>query len=479
MKSADGPVTISSIVVSGNARTRSAVIRRELLFEVGDRLDTNVVLESERILRRLLYLGRAEISLRPTPGDTAQVEVLIEVEDLYSRALSPRVSGQLDELSYRLLALDYNLFGRGQTVQLSMFHNAVSGNGASLFYQVPRLRGTRHRLSADIGVAEEGHNVGFSATRPFHSLASTWSYGASVVGSESIDRLYSDSGLSARYRDRVDAASLWITQSRGDEIKFRPGFRIGVSNRQFTPTDGFTYSPADRRRVLPRISLIVWKPRYERTRFVNMLGRVEDLQIGSWVGASAGFSHRALGSDRNFPFLTATVSPRLKSGRSTYSFVTLAASTRYSRAGYFNLFTTSQLLTYSVIRQIHAFAARLRLDTLSRPEDSAQFLLGVNTGLRGHPPRGLDGTRRLLVNAELRPTFHRRRHYVIAGAVFVDGGTTWRREEGFGPARVAFGLGTRIGLPSVYDTPVLRLDLAKGFGAAGVWQISFGIGQYF
>ena len=132
-----------------------------------------------------------------------------------------------------------------------------------------------------------------------------------------------------------------------------------------------------------------------------------------------------------------------------------------------------------MIQQIHTFAARLRLDTLSRPEDSAQFLLGVNTGLRGHPPRGLDGTRRLLVNAELRPTFQRRRHYVIAGAVFVDGGTTWKREEGFGPARVAFGIGTRIGLPSVYDTPVLRLDLAKGFGAVGVWQISFGIGQYF
>ena len=477
--SRQGSLTISRIVVSGNTRTRSDAIRRELLFEVGDRLDTSLVLETERSLRRLLYLGMAQISLNRTAEDTTLVEVLVEVGDLYSRALSPRLWGQLNELSYELVALDYNLLGRGQTLQASMVHNAISGNGASLFYQVSRLGRARHRLSADIGVAEEGHDIGLSFSRPFHSLSSRWSYGASASSRESLTRLYADSGLNARYRNRVEAAGLWVTHSRGQEIKVRPGFRISMSDRQFTSTGGFTYSPTDRRRVLPRLSLIVWKPKYERAQFVNMLGRVEDLQIGSWVGAGVGVSHKALGSDRNFPFLSVTLSPRFKLARSTYSFVTLTASTRYGAKGYANLFTTSQLLTYAVIRQIHTFAARLRLDMLSRPEDASQFLLGVNTGLRGYPPRGSDGTRRLLANVELRPTFYRKRHYVIAGALFIDGGTTWTRTQGFGSVRMAAGFGSRLGLPSVYNTPILRLDLARGLGTGGEWQMSFGIGQYF
>jgi hypothetical protein len=278
--SRQGSLTISRIVVSGNTRTRSAAIRRELLFEVGDRLDTSLVLETERALRRMLYLGRSDISVGRTLEDTTLAEVLIEVDDLYSRALSPRLSGQLNELSYELVALDYNLLGRGQTLQVSMVHNAVTGNGASLFYQVPNLGDARHRFSADLGVAEEGHDLGLSFTRPFYALSSRWSYGAAASSREAITRLYSDNGLVARYRAQVEAASLWLTRSSAGEIKVRPGFRLSMSDRQFTSTRDFAYNPSDRRRVLPRFSLIVWKPRYERGRFVNMLGRVEDRQLG-------------------------------------------------------------------------------------------------------------------------------------------------------------------------------------------------------
>ena len=43
---------------------------------------------------------------------------------------------------------------------------------------------------------------------------------------------------------------------------------------------------------------------------------------------------------------------------------------------------------------------------------------------------------------------------------------------------MGFGAGGRIGLPRVYNTPVMRVDLAYGAGD-GAWQLSFGIGQYF
>ncbi len=114
---------IDTILITGNIRTRTEIVRRELLFAAGDRLDTNLVAESARKLRALPFLGDARVRVR-REGDAAVVHV--EVEDLYSRALSPQFAGDLDELSYGLIGLDYNFLGRGQTAEITVHHDAVT-----------------------------------------------------------------------------------------------------------------------------------------------------------------------------------------------------------------------------------------------------------------------------------------------------------------------------------------------------------------
>ena len=136
-------VLIDTVLIRGNVRTRERVIRRELLFGAGERLDAATLRESERNLRHLLYLGSARISTRPaaTGTDSGATQVLVDVEDLYSRALSPVFSGELDELSYGIVALDYNFLGLGQLARLELRHDPLAGNRGSLTYQVPRCRG--------------------------------------------------------------------------------------------------------------------------------------------------------------------------------------------------------------------------------------------------------------------------------------------------------------------------------------------------
>jgi hemolysin activation/secretion protein len=102
----------------------------------------------------------------------------------------------------------------------------------------------------------------------------------------------------------------------------------------------------------------------------------------------------------------------------------------------------------------------------------------VDRGLRGYPPRSLDGSRRLLVNAEFRPTLYARPAWVLAAAVFADGGSAWTPGESSPDFKMAVGAGGRLGLSKIYNTPVLRVDLARRTGD-GVWQVSFGLGQYF
>ena len=62
----DDSPRIHRIVIHGLERTDEQVIRRELLFAEGDVLDSTRVAETERNLRRLLFIGEVHIHLTST-----------------------------------------------------------------------------------------------------------------------------------------------------------------------------------------------------------------------------------------------------------------------------------------------------------------------------------------------------------------------------------------------------------------------------
>ena len=472
--SATAPL-IQSIAIEGHSRTREAIIRRELLFAVGEPLDSLKLAETERNLRRLLFLGRADIHLELTES---QAHIAVKVEDLYARALSLLLSGDPGELNYGLVALDYNFLGRGQSLQLTLEHLALSGHSATLFYQAPRPLGTAGTFASTLGKSAEGHDLQIQWNRPFRTLADPWSYGASLSSRQFDQRLYRAQRLNDRYSDRLDAASLWLGRSFGDRLKVRPSLRLGLSHRRFSPHPGFAYAPRDRRRVLPRVGLTIWRPAYEQNRYIHFLGRVEDLQIGPWIIGQTGLSHKRLGSDSNFLFHVFQLAPHFKPTTRSYAFTTLSVSARQNRQGLFHLLTAAQLSSYWQWGRFHSVAARLRWEAIHRPEDSSQFLLGLNSGLRGYAPRRFDGSRRLVAALEGRPVLYRHPAFVLGGAIFVENGAAWTPGQTRPHLHWDWGLGARLGLPKVYNTPVFRADLAHGINPRN-WQLSLGIGQYF
>ncbi len=466
---------IQQISIEGNSRTLPEIIQRELLFSIGDTLNPQLLAESERLLRRLLFLGNVSITAVEKSDSTW---VNVAVQDLYSRALSPLFSGEPGEFSYGLIGLDYNFMGRGQTARLAFEHRAISGNQFSVLYQVPRLSNSNRDLTTSVTIGSEGHNAQVSLSRPFRSLADKRAYGLSTFTQQSVQRLYSEQILTERYTDELNGFNAWATYSFGKAVKWRPGVRLAVSDRRFTPTRDFTYAPMDRRRVLPNIGLTIWHPQYEKTRFLRALGQTEDVQIGSWLTTRLGLAHTSLGSDRNFVFYSAQVSPRLKLHSNNYLFMTAFVSGRQIDSHVENLYTLLQFQVLSRVRIIHSLSMLFRWDAIHNFEDSTQLLLGLNSGLRGYAPRRFDGTRRFLFNFEVRPTFYQHPFYILAGALFIDGGSAWTPPDTSPNLKLSTGLGGRLGLPRIYNTPVMRLDLAYALEDK-VLQISFGIGHFF
>jgi hypothetical protein len=467
---------ISTIDVQGNSRTQSAVILRELLFQPGDTLTSAVLAESERNLRRLLYLGRVHI--RSEAAGPGSLQVVVEVDDLYARALSPLFAGDMEEVSFGAVAVDYNLFGNGQYGRLTAFDDARAGRRVTAQFGDPRLLMTHLQLATEVGWAQEGHRLGLSVSQPFYRLAAPWAYGISATSRQTHARLYSRGTLVARYADRLEAGSLWLVRSYGDDIKVRPGVQLSIRDHSFDSRQGFDYAPQGRRRILPSLVLTVWQPRYVTDRFIQYLGPAEDFQIGSSLTVRAGLSSRTFGSDQAYRFAALRLSPRFGLG-GWLVFTSLEASSRWHAGRYENLHTSSSLRLFG--RQpglpwAPTIAIRLRYDALRRPEETgSQFLIGGDSGLRGYPARRFDGVRRIVANMELRPVFYRRTDGVLGGVLFADVGGAWKSDPAI---HGSIGVGLRLGLPRVYDTPVVRLDLARGL-AGGIWQVSFGLGQYF
>lgn len=463
---------VRAIIVEGARRTHSETIRREVLISVGEPCDSGLVAESERNLRRLPFLGQVHIATRPAAGG---IELVVEVEDLYSRALSPLLAGQPDQLSYGLVALDYNLGGRGQIAQFALQHHAIGGDEVTLDFEEPHLRGGHLALSVSSGWSTEGHLLAVNLAHPFRSLADGWSYGVSLYDEAQMERRWQAGSLSARYREGSRGGALWFTRSFGSSTKIRPGFRLSVSEQDYQPVGGYAYAPADRTQLTSSLNLTLWQPRYRQERFLQQLGRAEDLQTGSWISLRFGLAWRAQGGPSHAPVLI-QLSPRLSPGKHTYLWGTFLVSAQLRAGAYRELGLLAELLGYHRLGRAHWLALRLKAEALGQSEDRGQYLLGADTGLRGLLPRTLAGQRRLVANAEVRPTFCQRPAWVLAGALFADAGAAWsgpRPEIELTP-----GAGLRLGMPRLYNSPVLRADLARPL-RGGAWVGSLGLGQYF
>jgi hypothetical protein len=466
---------IRSITISGNTRTRTDVIRRELLFAEGESLDTALVAETVRNLRGLLFLGDIALDTSTSGSD---IDIVVRVRDLYARAVTPLLAGDREELSYGALAMDYNFLGRGQIIQLTLEHDAVTGNRGEVYYRAPRMGVSRWAVTSLATVGEEGHLAQMTFSRPYYALSAGWTAGGTGYSQDRVRRRYSNGALSDRYSDRLVGARVWYGRSFGHSTKVRPDIQLSLSDRRFSPEPGYTYAPKDRRRVLPSVGLLIWRPRYETARFVHQLGRLEDLQTGSWASARAGVSRNGLGSDADFLFGSLEFAPRFRPSPSTYVFATASVSARHQDGGYADLNARAELRSHSVIGNHHSVAFRILWEAIGRPEDNDQLLLGAFRGLRGYVPRRFDGSRRLLLNLEARPTLRRRPAYVLAGALFLDAGSAWTPDVSSRTISASSGAGLRLALPRLYASPIIRADLAYAF-RDHAWQLWVGLGQYF
>ena len=124
-----------------HVKTRDNVIRQNLLFEKGDKVNAATMILNEDVLRKLSYVADAYIYVQPQAHDSSLVDVYVHTRDNWS--INMELS-QKNAREYRVWAYDNNFLGFGHKLTAGAYAMMQGPMlpGFLLGYDVNNMRGT-------------------------------------------------------------------------------------------------------------------------------------------------------------------------------------------------------------------------------------------------------------------------------------------------------------------------------------------------
>ncbi len=500
-----------------HVRTREGVIRRELLFRVGDCYVPDRLEDSERILRSLSFIADADVFAVRQPDGSHHV--VVETRDEWSMRLEPQWDNDSGGMALTGVELrEDNLFGSGQHV--SAYLKQYQGErvyGAQV--------GTRQlfhtMLDAELGVARTpvGVSVVQRLAYPFRGESGRWAFRQQIEHLERnfeifVPREDGEPGVRRRFfaetRRTFDVGAVMRLGRRGSLTLF--GLAVAGEwteyPRDYLSMDGGGDQPMAQQLLpgeppppvtgldtLSSVRLVFLAGQrnvhFQRRRALDAVRGTEDVRLGVEaevaVGRSlAGFSDDDdLKIDVGFSLAGAPV-------RSVVAGVRATASGRrdYGAApGQFqwrSVFGQADGWAYYRPSELsrHTFVGALSIVGGWRTTVPFQLTLGNRAGLRGFPTHTYPGERRWVATLEHRAYlgWPYARLFDLGSALFVDAGQMWAGGDTYGvdsPLSASVGAGLRLAFPPG-SRRTYRLDVAvpvAGGGSLSDVVFTFGVGQ--
>ena len=502
---------IGQLTVEGNSRTRDHVILRELLFKTGDVYTVEDELESERILRRKPYLGDAEIGAT-WDDETSTVEITVLVTDLWSMIPALDIPAfSKDSSDVFVQVVDSNMFGTGNLAQFRYQRISEAGERTrSLIrtrYTDPRLFSTHWESDGYYIQQRMGDSWQVGLQRPQYTLKTRWS--AAFMASEHIDskHWYEQGAPTDKYSRSRQRSTGQITRFIGDRHKQLQFSAWGLAERSkfnllgtrsspdFSATWGATkhqnsrFAPRDRDVKILGISIGRRDIDFVRTRYVNQMGRVEDIAVGYGYSMSIGYGSPLYGSDRSETLLNWLFSSSLAHHNLLFLNTHVDFTTRLSNEPRESVFNGRiKLVRKNLLRQ--TLAAQLSTVFEFGLEGESQVILDGENGLRGYSPYAFSGEKMIILNIESRSIFRGgifkklESWLVVGSALFLDVGYVWSGDElVLSEPKRSIGMGLRFSIPRLSGSRVFRCDFAYALdaleGTTRVPVITYGIGHIF
>ena len=478
-----------------HARTRASVIRRELLFDVGDCYDPLLLRESERLLRAYDFLSHVDIFGLQQPDSTWHV--IVDTRDEWSTQLDLRVrfDGGVRFDGVRLR--ENNFLGTGQAIAFQYIERDVTRD-VIVSYATPQLAGTRWDLRVAAGRTRAGTLVDQVIAYPFVGEIGKWAFRQSFRREDRFfdyiagDAVENETRVLFPFRDKaVDFAAIARVGHPGALTLF--GAAIGFQELTFPGADSAEIirgggsdggSAADsallaevQRQAEPaenvRLMLLLGKRnvRWVQRRGFDSMRGVQDIRLGAEAELAIGRSLGLGRTDRDLITSLGLYGAREDAGVLLAGNLRLDARKDYDDGGRWkDLFAEGEGFAYwkPGPDSRHTFVLRASAAGGWQTRTPFQLTLGGDRALRGYARERFPGGRRVVFSIEDR---------IYAGwplpdvvdlgaTIFADLGRIWPGDAPFGTDsgwRTTAGFGLRGSFPAGGRT-TYRLDLAFPIG---------------
>jgi hypothetical protein len=454
-------------------QTRTGVVERELLFEVGDSLDLAVLEETERNLRALDLFRSVEVD---TVVEQGQVIARVHTKDAWSTL--PILSGSFASdgtLTGRVGLTEKNVLGTGNFLSVA-YRKGTDRNGGEMSGVLRRLAGSQVDVASDLYLLSDGNSYGWSIADPWRSLSDRFELRFSGASADRRRLQYRTASATQRdtvryryhlYRQDVTIGLASIaTPSR--VLRFEAAAGVRNERLLFQPGEDPPSDVPDSVYADFGIFVTYEQPRFRVVGYVDGLNQQDvDLTTGLTVGARV--ASQAFGYDRT------GIGPvfAVRGGTSAGPFLIRAAllANGLFNAGGLDSGRVVGSLTAGVISGTrHSTLLNVNGGILESPAPGREFDLGFSTPPRSFEPHAFVGTRALWGTLEHRwyvlPRILDQFGAALAG--YVDFGGAWYEDQDarWG-AEVGIGLRTSSRLSASAESSRVDVGYRLGEGFDG------------
>lgn len=457
-----------------HVRTFDPVIQRELLFEVGDRYDPLLIEETERNLRSLGFIRRAEVSA--TINKDGAVDVIVRTYDAWTLEVVASFKRAGGTTNIKAGLAEHNILGQGKAGSAVYSRDGSASSKSFSYKDVQFLHYKRLQYSMVALSAPGTQNYSVSLNRPFYASIARRSAGAVVS--------YSSSRQTGGVTRRVGeaGANYGVAFATSTERTRRVSFGV-LTHRAQSNGD----APDLEQLTFLKIGGDWQELDFLTVRRIQNFTHDEDYNLGLGVFPTVAWAPklRALGTTQ------AQVIPRLEVTKGyTWSnqlvLLKSSVSSKYVNGANGNRVASIDAAYYLRALRFQTLAFHTGVDLGWRLDAAHPLVLGELEGLRGYGLGEFTGERRFLINVEDRV-------YVwddlfslldVGAVVFADSGYVWpaAAEVRVRDLKNSVGLGLRVAPSRSGSNSPVRVDVAfplSHHSSRSIWSLSVLAGQAF
>lgn len=278
---------VGKLVNRLHADTRDFIIRNNLLFEEGDKVDPYKFADNERVLRQFKTIRDARIYMKLVEGTTDQVDVVVVTQDVASVG----ASGSYSSLNnFSLDVYDINILGYAKQLQVSYFHNTNGRpqDGYEILLREPNFGNSF--ISGEVKYTDNylRNRASVTVGRDFLTPKMKYAGGLEIFKTNENYVINRNDTLPQPYTQ--ESIDVWL--GRSIQLATRTNFIVALRtndyrfpSRPFVSPDS-NYFFFNRNYILG--GLTIFHNNYVKGSLIQGFGKTEDVPVSAWVGTTFG-----------------------------------------------------------------------------------------------------------------------------------------------------------------------------------------------